>query len=206
VTNKRFDASKLKPHRSLRVLSAAEELITETAFAGFSLDAVVERAGCSKSTVYEYFGSKQGLVTALIEQVIAGFQEPFDDALDTRLPITEGLFNYARTVLQRVLSDRHIALLRAIVNEQGRSPDLAKTYYRIGPQAAIKQVAEYISVVGPENGMSFDDPIDAAEMFYSGIFSRVYERLFGAETQLKDAAIDKEASRIVRLFMQLYGD
>lgn len=37
----------------------------ENGYGATTLDAIVERAGCSKPAVYEYFGHKQGLISAL---------------------------------------------------------------------------------------------------------------------------------------------
>jgi AcrR family transcriptional regulator len=200
-----FNISDLKPHRSIRVLKAAEELILESGYAGISLDTVVERAGCSKSTVYEFFGSKEGLIIALLENLIGEFQQQIENAADTGKPISDGLRDYARLTLKRVLSERHIALIRAILNESSGSPEIAKTYYEMGPRAALQQVSDYLDNRMPESGLDIVDTREAADTFYSMIFSRVYARLFGAEMPLSDSEIDSEASRIVDLFMKMYS-
>lgn len=200
-----FDRNSIKPHRSLRVLHAAEELIVEQGFAGLNLDTVVERAGCSKSTVYEFFGSKEGLLIALLEQLVDEFQQQLEHSLNVGKPLEEGLFHYARLSLQRVLSDQHISLLQAILIENGRAPDIGKTYFRTGPAAAIKQVATYIETKADSDGLPIDDYEQAARDFYSMIFGHVYARLFGAEKALSDTAIENESRRIVQLFMKTHA-
>lgn len=52
-----------------RLLAAALELFAERGVAATGVDAVARRAGVVKSALYWHFGSKQGLVAAVIERV-----------------------------------------------------------------------------------------------------------------------------------------
>lgn len=49
-----------------RILDAANRLMLEAGYHGVGLDAVAEAAGVSRQTVYDRFGSKSGLLTAMI--------------------------------------------------------------------------------------------------------------------------------------------
>ena len=51
-----------------RILDAASKVFAAEGFAGATIDAVVERAGGSKATVYGLFGNKEGLFGALVAQ------------------------------------------------------------------------------------------------------------------------------------------
>lgn len=51
-----------------RILEAATELMTERGFAGTSIAAVVERSGLPTSSIYWHFQSKEGLLTAVMEE------------------------------------------------------------------------------------------------------------------------------------------
>ena len=51
------------------ILAAAGSLIIERGYEGTNLDAICERAGCSKTSIYHYFGNKEGLLSALTEDV-----------------------------------------------------------------------------------------------------------------------------------------
>jgi AcrR family transcriptional regulator len=52
-----------------QLLDAAIELIAERGYAGMSVDAVCRRAGIVKSGLYWNFGSKEGLLAAVLERV-----------------------------------------------------------------------------------------------------------------------------------------
>ena len=56
--------------RRRQILAAASSLIQEKGYGATSLDAVVERAGCSKSAIYEFFGGKEGLISALSDDIV----------------------------------------------------------------------------------------------------------------------------------------
>lgn len=205
MARKVFDKDSIKPHRSLRVLRAAEELIIEGGFAGLNLDAVVERAGCSKSTVYEFFGGKEGLLIALLKQLIDQFQQQIEDSIDAGKPFEEGLHDYVSLSLQRVLSDPHIALVKAILHESGRNPEIGRTYFESGPAAAVRQIANYFRSNVGRSGLVVDDPSKAASNLYEMIFGLVYPRLFGAGKRLSHKAIELEAERIVLAFTKTHA-
>ena len=51
------------------VLTAATELLAERGYAGFSIDAIVQRTGIAKTTIYRHWPSRHGLLTAVITQL-----------------------------------------------------------------------------------------------------------------------------------------
>src|SRR5258705_55676 len=53
-----------------RILRAALELLQLDNIAAFSLDAVARRAGMTRMTVYNQFGSKAGLLEELFDQIV----------------------------------------------------------------------------------------------------------------------------------------
>jgi AcrR family transcriptional regulator len=52
--------------RSREVLDAAESVIADRGIQASSMDEIAERAGVTKPVVYDHFGSKDGLVAALV--------------------------------------------------------------------------------------------------------------------------------------------
>jgi AcrR family transcriptional regulator len=59
---------------SARILKAASELLAESGFQNFGVNAVARRAGCDKQLIYRYFGGLDGLVDA-IGVALAGWVE-----------------------------------------------------------------------------------------------------------------------------------
>ena len=52
--------------RRKAIVAAARDVFLERGYANSSIDAVVERSGGSKATVYQMFGNKEGLLAALV--------------------------------------------------------------------------------------------------------------------------------------------
>lgn len=65
-----------KAERRKRIVAAARDLIRETGDTGLSMRAIAARAGVSLTTPYALFGSKRGIVIALLEDIRA-FHERF---------------------------------------------------------------------------------------------------------------------------------
>ena len=93
-----------------RLLAAAAEIIATEGFAAASFDRIGARAGYSRGLASAKFGSKNGLVTALIAHLIArGADHEVRAGQPQQCPL-QRVLAYADTVLQQIESD---VLLRA---------------------------------------------------------------------------------------------
>jgi AcrR family transcriptional regulator len=92
-----FDRSARKAATRARLLEAAARVYAARGFAGATLDDVAEEAGLTKGAVYGHFGSKDNLLSALMEEWLA-----------TEIAEQVGLFDRDETTWRRpfVGSDR----------------------------------------------------------------------------------------------------
>src|ERR1700732_5084959 len=65
--------------RRSQILDAAVEVFLENGYGGGPSDLVVERAGASKATVYSFFGGKDGLFAAIVEERVERILSAFGD-------------------------------------------------------------------------------------------------------------------------------
>jgi AcrR family transcriptional regulator len=71
-----------------RVLDAAERLIREGEFHSASVEALAAEAGISRATVFNRFGSKLGVVEALVERCFTGPEmRAIEEALELEDPV-----------------------------------------------------------------------------------------------------------------------
>jgi AcrR family transcriptional regulator len=122
------------------ILDAAIAVMSERGLAA-PLDEVARRAGVSKQTIYNHYGSKAGLVRALVErrvrEITASLVEPDAAAFPEK-----ALADYARALLGVLLSPRGIGLIRVAIAGAAESPDLARAVYEHGPRASrVRQAA-----------------------------------------------------------------
>ena len=117
-----------RSQRSTRaLLDAAGEVIAEVGYENMTLAAVGERAGYSRGLVTARFGSKQKLLTALVERMTAGWTHR------NVLPRTVG-----RSGLEAV-----VTLLDAIRDQAQRDPRALRVLYALifealGPNADLR--------------------------------------------------------------------
>lgn len=188
------------------ILKAASELIVKNGYRGTSLDAVVERAGCSKSAIYQYFGSKEGLLAALTEDIVHELSLTLFRYSHSELTVKEALTGYARKAMELVLAERHVAVIRVIVSEVWRFPKLGYSYYQLGPKAVQRQFADFLEISARAGKLRIEDPAEASRMFWAMLlWDALHGRLVGAVEPLGREQIAVMAERAVENFMLLFG-
>lgn len=71
MKHRRRTQAERRAETQTRLLAAAREVFAERGYHAASLEAISERAGCSKGAVYHHFESKEGLLLALLDQQYA---------------------------------------------------------------------------------------------------------------------------------------
>jgi AcrR family transcriptional regulator len=125
------------------ILEAATEVFLERGYAGATIDAVVERAGGSKATVYAQFGNKEGLFTALVTDVAEHVAASIV-TVPRGASLEESLCALGRAFLDVVLAPSRVAIFRLVVGESGRRPEIGDIFYRIGPASTIRRIADVL--------------------------------------------------------------
>jgi AcrR family transcriptional regulator len=108
-----------------RILTAALDLMDETAFVQVTADAIAERAGTSKATIYRWWPNKAAVVIEAFREAIAP-ELPLRDTGSLREDLTTQVRNFAR-----VLSGRGGRMLRSFVVAAGSDPDVAAAFRSI---------------------------------------------------------------------------
>lgn len=93
----------------LRILEASGELFAELGYVATTIDAVAARAGVAVDTIYAIFGTKKGLLSALIDLRVTGSTEGSDvlagegpRALRTMSDRRQMLAGFAADVVARI--------------------------------------------------------------------------------------------------------
>lgn len=102
------------------MLDAALELFIDGGIAATTIEAIAERTGTSRSTVYRRWRTREEIVLAAIERLRAA-QETQAEDWSTR-PIAEVLELFARLTVAAVADPRSMALLRQMVALEPESP------------------------------------------------------------------------------------
>jgi AcrR family transcriptional regulator len=121
------------PEKIEAILAGAMQVFMTQGYAAASMDRIAVAAGVSKPTLYNYFQDKEGLFTALIQQIVLGDSIPklLGDSRFLQLPLRESLKQLATILLDKFSGDQPLStLFRLLIGESGRFPDLAQTFVR----------------------------------------------------------------------------
>jgi AcrR family transcriptional regulator len=187
--------------RRKTILAAARDVFLERGYANSSIDAVVERSGGSKATVYQLFGNKEGLLAALVAE---GAEELAHllDALPLDGTLEESLRAFGRGYLNLVLRPERLGLFRLVVGESGRVPELGDVFYRSGPQSCGKGLTRFFAGVMARGLIRSTDPERIAYQFIHGLRGDLYMQVLLNPTRAPtQTEIDRHIDFVVRTFL-----
>jgi AcrR family transcriptional regulator len=105
-----------------RILEAAIQLFSERGYAGTGVHEIARRAGIEKAALYWHFGSKEGLLAALLERVAKEWVEEIEQhASGAGTPIEQ--LDRALARLRNLIESRprHLRLVLSVLLELGET-------------------------------------------------------------------------------------
>jgi TetR/AcrR family transcriptional repressor of mexJK operon len=185
------------------ILEAAAEVLAERGLAA-SIEEVARRAGVSKQTIYNHYGSKADLVRALMERRLALIVAPLDRAGEGD-PVATTLTLYAQSILSAVLSPISVQMNRMGVVSAVDMPEMASAIYDAGARIATLRLANYLETRGGQE-LDISDPLEASEVFAAMVIGRSqYRLMLGLPPGFEPGEIPERASRCAARFMRAYA-
>lgn len=128
--------------RRQAMLDAASALFLEKGFEGTSLSDIVDRSKGSRSTLYENFGNKEGLLRAMVEEGCVELWSMVEAPDDRNLLDEAALVEMGKRFVEAALDAKAIALYRIVTTEALRIPCVGEFFFDQGPrilQARLSQ-------------------------------------------------------------------
>ncbi|MBP2230975.1 AcrR family transcriptional regulator [Azospirillum agricola] len=189
--------------RRQAILEAAALLFIEKGFEKTTLTDIINRAGGSRATLYEHFGDKEGLFRAMMEENSLHILEGLSEAQADDLASPEvGLTKFALRFVQILLNDRTVSIVHILVSEGARIPDIAESFFHIGPETTIRRLSDYLKRLSDAGTLRIDDPETAAEAFMGMISGNIlWRRLILPGRPLPMEEVDRYVRRAIALFL-----
>jgi AcrR family transcriptional regulator len=152
-------------NKSDPILMAAKDAFIERGFAATSMDDVAARAGTTKRTVYNNFGSKERLLDAVIDHALTLFEAsapPLDPGADT-IQITQ----FCEVALQLTTWRAAIGLQRMLVTEGPNFPHLAERLSRRTSAALSEPLSRLLETRGSDETAAKQHAIRAIDLLTS---------------------------------------
>jgi TetR/AcrR family transcriptional regulator, regulator of autoinduction and epiphytic fitness len=194
---KRSDAKRGDMKRAA-VIAAATAAFLAHGYEAASMDAIAADACVSKRTVYNHFPSKRELFRAVTQQLYAGLIEA--DALSGAAdePPEIALPRLARAILQHLRQPEVCGLLRLVVAEARRIPELAAEFQNVGKGPAVGIVERYFAAQQGRGRLDVADPLLAAQQFLGAVKESLFwPALIGVPTRTDEDEVIAAATRMV---------
>jgi AcrR family transcriptional regulator len=197
--------------RQREVLDAVLALMVEEGD-GFSMAAVCRRASCSKETLYNWFGDRDGLLTATVQWQASKVRMPVlpGEGL-SRTALERALAGFAANWLAVLTGDLSIALNRAAVSHAGQGTGAGKSrlgeiVLTNGPDAMRRRL-EPLFIAGRDAGLlDFEDAAEPFRAFFGLAIGDTQIRvLLGGAVRLTEAGREQRAALAAKQFLALYG-
>jgi AcrR family transcriptional regulator len=119
-----------RAERRQAILAAALKEFSARGFAAARLDDVAVAAGIAKGTIYLYFRDKEALFQDLIRSEMSPVVATFETALAVDLPVRAVAERAVELFVREIYGTSRKDIIRLIISEGPRFPQLADFYYR----------------------------------------------------------------------------
>lgn len=197
----RFQARGLARREAM--LAAAGELFLEKGFEQTTLTDIVKRSGGSRRTLYEHFGSKEGLLSAIIEERTRRIWLALELPGEDRSPTEDDLLAIGISFFRAVVEPESIGLFRIMVAEGARIPAMAELFLDSGPRKLRGRLRELFTLGQAEGKYMGGAPADLAQAFLGLIVADFHLRqALGQPADLDDSAVERHVRGAVEIFLR----
>lgn len=190
---------KLAAFNRANILESAHKLFLEKGIPGTTMDDISKEAGCSKTTIYSYFESKEDLVNYLFFEGINFFQAKVHGEAENSRNFKDF---YARLCASVVAMHKEQPIYyegvtgEAIFDEKASPESILNKMYRSG-EANMATIEQYINKAIKEKEISLIDGMDETIMFIWFCIMGIVEK-----SALKDSYIRHKLGKTREEFLE----
>ncbi|UFJ40231.1 TetR/AcrR family transcriptional regulator [Brevibacillus humidisoli] len=150
-----------------RILDAARRLMAQKGYVGATTRLIASAAGVNEVTIFRHFGSKEGILDAMVAEMEAAFPVLQQSLAQSYTDPREMLIRFGRTFFQ-VLCEQRENLMICLVEVPNR-PELVGHFSRL-PFAAASGLLAKLEEMHREGWLPPGDFAVAAHMYISSYF------------------------------------
>lgn len=185
--------------RHAAISRAAYTLLAEHGYAGTSMMRIATAAKASNETLYRWYGSKDGLFRAMVEDNAAQTRSMLLHALEEQTDPYETLEHVASVFLGMLLGDHAILLNRAAAADP--TGELGGAISSGGRAQVMPLLARVMDRICADSTMAADE---AAHLFVSLLVGDAQvKRIIHNSPALSKAEIDAKCTMALRMFRRL---
>ena len=187
------------------IIRVAAETFQELGFERTSMLTIAERMRGSKQTLYNYFGSKEELLRAVLDFDVGEVADQALEGLGAEKNLRKGLARLGEVYLARQLAPQAISNIRIVATQPAES-GIGEDFYQNILNRAWKRLADVFKVLMSESKLRRADPWLAAMHFKGLVLQDLLERqLLNAGKQADSEEVEAAARHAADAFLRIYG-
>jgi AcrR family transcriptional regulator len=185
------------------IIAVAAEVFAEVGYGASSMSTIAARLGGSKATLYKYFASKEQLFGAVMGQRCERILAPLRDLRSSEGEDLETLLSeFGTRLLTKIYEPGSRDVHRMIQSEGSRFPELARVFFRSGPDAVIEELRATLERFVEAKAIVCDDPELAAGQFTGMLRGDQHLRIaVGLIPAPGPAEIERQARHAAHIFV-----
>jgi TetR/AcrR family transcriptional regulator, mexJK operon transcriptional repressor len=184
---------------------AAQALFLRHGFAGTSMDAIALAANVSKQTLYRYYQNKEALFVAVLEQLaLDHLAEPAllaarNMPMDSRATLERALTLWAQLSIAHILQPAYVGLLRLLIAELPRFPQLGGRFFQAVPQQGGAFLQTLLESARSHGVVAVDDLEPAVRLLAGPLLTYVLSHGLLAADGVRQPPAPEQLTAIVQL-------
>ncbi|WP_337031647.1 TetR/AcrR family transcriptional regulator [Paenibacillus illinoisensis] len=189
-----------------KIIAAARDLFVSDGFDRSSVDAIAAKAGVSKRTVYDYYGDKQNLLLAVVEESSSAVLDMIEQGVSDHLREFEDLEQALILFCEQIVasadgSSDYNALMRLVLVEAAYLPN---SFFERLDHATEEGIIRRFTEFGQTGLLDVPDPVMAAKHFTALTILSVFNQPRRTRT-LEEEQTNRIITEGVRVFLCAYA-
>jgi AcrR family transcriptional regulator len=195
TVGRRSDAPRKGDLREQALLDAAEELLEHTSLENLTVEAIAQKAGISRGSLYFYFGNKHEVLAALVERTMRTIRAHADatardessalEAMERAVHATEQVWRSHRTVM------------RAAVDYSALHPAIGAAW-----SETVERFARTMTQILRNAGSTEDDGPDGASALAEAL-CWMTERTFYRAASSPEGDLERASATIIEIWRRV---
>lgn len=189
--------------RRLSLLMSATELFLTHGYDAVSLDDIVQHAGGSKTSIYKYFGNKEGLFVAICdyhrEQFFKGICVSYDPSQDN---LKDYLVYTLVNCYRHIHDPNHVKFMRLVIEQSQRSSELAIYLHEKGPKFIQCTIANALLRAEQQGKIYCPSPLSSAMMYFGILRNYEWQMIMGLDIHESEQEVNNYIEYCVERFLE----
>lgn len=186
------------------ILRIAHDAFCANGFEATSMSRIAAQLGGSKSTLYNYFASKEEILFAVLVDRAEKFSSIVRALLEDVDDFRTQLLRFVESLITELHRPQTIQIFRVAISVSGNS-EIGRRFLEHGPNDAWRQIAAVIEQEVKKGHLRNEDPALMAAHLRCLCEMDITHHLLGARLTKSKAEIARRAEQTVDIFLRAYG-